>query len=134
MAFSWFELYSRKRKVLKSHCLLLNSIHPTINSPDVKILLENGKIETGLHCNPTDKRLYLLHSSSHPYHTKKINPLQTCSLFTTYSVFKRSTELERYLTKRGYKNNLVKSQLSRAKLPRNDTFTTLGKCEKTNSK
>ena len=35
----------------------------------------------------------------------------------------RSTELERYLTKRGYKNNFVKSQISRAKsIPRNDSL------------
>ena len=65
----------------------LNSIHPIIKFTsersttsipflDVKILLENGKIEIGQYCKPTDKHQYLLHSSSHPYHTKKINPLQ----------------------------------------------------------
>ena len=38
-----------------------------------------------------------------------------------YSV--RFLELERYLTKREYKNNFVKSQISRAKsIPRNDTL------------
>ena len=50
------------------------------------------------------------------------------ALLSVYDVFVQKmtssipTELERYLTKRGYKNNFVKSQISRAKsIPRNDT-------------
>ena len=95
---------------------------------DVKILLENGKIETDLYCKPTDKHQYLLHSSSHPYHTKKSIPYslalrlrRICSKDEFFDT--RSSELERYLTKRGYKNNFVKSQISRAKsIPKNDTL------------
>ena len=87
---------------------------------DVKILLENEKIETDLYCKPTDKHQYLLHSSSHPYHTKKSIPYslalrlrRICSKDEFFDT--RSTELERYLTKRGYKNNFVKSQISTLK-------------------
>ena len=95
---------------------------------DVKIFLENGKIETDLYCKPTDKHQYLLHSSSHPYHTKKSIPYslalrlrRICSKDEFFDT--RSSELERYLTKRGYKNNFVKSQISRAKsIPRNNTL------------
>ena len=53
------------------------------------------------------------------------------ALLSVYDVFcskegffdTRSTKLERYLTKRGYKHNFVKSQISGAKsIPRNDTL------------
>ena len=71
---------------------------------------------------------YLLHSSSHPYHAKKSIPYslalrlrRICSKDDFFDT--RSTELERYLAKRGYKNNFVKSQISRGKsIPRNDTL------------
>ncbi|XP_078374508.1 uncharacterized protein LOC144658057 [Oculina patagonica] len=117
----------------------LNSIHPTIKFTsersttsiyflDVNIQLENGKIETDLHCKPTDKHQYLLYSSSHPYHTKKSIPYslalrlrRICSKDEFFEC--RSKELQTYLTKRGYKNRFVKSQISRAKLiPREDTL------------
>ncbi|KAL9988930.1 hypothetical protein ACROYT_G003426 [Oculina patagonica] len=117
----------------------LNSIHPTIKFTsersttsipflDVNIQLENGKIETDLHCKPTAKHQYLLYSSSHPYHTKKSIPYslalrlrRICSKDEFFEC--RSKELQTYLTKRGYKNRFVKSQISRAKLiPREDTL------------
>ena len=133
MTFSWFGHGNEK---LESFIAYLNSIHPTIKFTserstnsipflDVKILLENGKKkETDLYCKPTDKHQYLLHSSSHSYHTKKSIPyslaLRLRRISSKDGFF---TELERYLTKRGYKNNFVKSQISRAKsTPRNDTL------------
>ena len=52
---------------------------------DVKLLLENGKIETDLNCKLTDKHQYLLHSSSNPYHMKKNQSptalLSVCDVF-----------------------------------------------------
>ena len=93
-------VWTHGNEKLESFIAYLNSIHPTIKFTsersttsipflDVKILLEKGKIQTDLYCKPTNKHQYLLvHSSSHPYHTKKINPLQPCSPFTTY-LFKR---------------------------------------------
>ena len=38
------------------------------------IQLANRRIETDLFCKPTDKHQYLLHSSSHPFHTKRSIP------------------------------------------------------------
>ena len=132
-------VWTHGNEKLESFIAYLNSIHPTIKFTsersttsipflDVKILLENGKIETDLYCKPTDKHQYLLHSSSHPCHTKKSIPYslalrlrRICSKDEFFDT--RSSELERYLTKRGYKNNFVKSQISRAKsIPRNDTL------------
>ena len=115
MTFSWFWFTSERSTT-------------SIPFLDVKILLENGKIENDLYWKPTDKHQYLLPSSSHPYHTKKsillslaLRLRRICSKDDFFDT--RSTELERYLTKRGYKNNFVKSQISRAKsIPRNDTL------------
>ena len=130
-------VWTHGNEKLESFIAYLNSIHPTITFTsersstsipflDVKIFLENGKIQTDLYCKPTDKHQYLLHSSSHPYHTKISIPYslalrlrRICSKDDFFDT--RSTELERYLTKRGYKSNFVRSQISRAKsIPRND--------------
>ena len=59
---------------LKQHPSHNQILFTSIPFLDVKILLENGKIETDLYCKPTDKHQYLLHSSSHSYHTKKSIP------------------------------------------------------------
>ena len=80
-----FMVWTHGNEKLDSFITYLNSIHPTIKFTsdrsttsipflDVNIQLENGKIETDLYCKPTDKHQYLLHSSSHPYHTKKSLP------------------------------------------------------------
>jgi len=115
----------------------LNNIHPTIKFTsersttsipflDVNIQLNNGKIETNLSGKPTDKHQYLLHSSSHPYHTKKSIPyslaLHLHRIYSTDEFFKhRSAELQAYLTKRGYKRHFIQDQISRAKqIPRNE--------------
>ena len=114
-------VWTQGNEKLDSFIAYLNSIHPTIKFTsersttsipffDVKILLENGKIETDLYCKPTDKHQYflVLHSSSHPYHTKKSIPTalrlrRICSKDEFFDT--RSTELERYVTKRGLKEN-----------------------------
>ena len=117
----------------------LNSIHSTIKFTsersttsipflDVNIQLHNGKIETDLYCKATDKHQYLLYSSSHPFHAKKSIPyslaLRLRRISSKEDSFNiRATELELYLTKRGYKNRFIKSQIARAKLiPRNDAL------------
>ena len=71
---------------------------------------------------------YLLSSSSHLFHTKKsisyslaLRLRRICSKEDSFNIW--ATELELYLTKRGYKNRFVKSQIARAKLiPRNDAL------------
>ena len=129
----------RKRKARKFHCLLKqhpshHQIHQRTFNHFYSLLSRQNpsrkwKIETDLYCKPTKKHQYLLHSSSHPYHTKKQSPTALLSVYDvlvqkmTSSIPARSTELERYLTKPGYKNNFVRSQISRAKsIPRNATL------------
>ena len=88
-------VWTHGNEKLESFIAYLNSIHPTIKFTsersttsipflDVKIPLENGKIETGLYCKPTDEHQYLLHSSSHPYHTKNQS---LTALLSVYDVF-----------------------------------------------
>ena len=70
----------------------------------------------------------MLHSSSHPYHTKKSIPyslaLRLRRICSTDEFFKhRSAELQAYLTKRGYKRRFIQDQISRAKqIPRNEAL------------
>ena len=109
----------------------LNSLHPTIKFTsersttlipflDVNIQIKNGKLETDLYCKPTDKHQYLLHSSSHPYHTKKSIPYSLALLLrricsTEIALQKRFEELQHYLVKRGYKERFVKQQIDRTR-------------------
>ena len=106
-------VWTQGNEKLESFIAYLNSIHTTIKFTsersttsipflDVKIILENGKIETDLYCKPTDKHQYLQHPSSHPYHTKKSIPYslalrlrRICSKDEFFDT--RSTELERYI-------------------------------------
>ena len=109
-----FMVWTHGQEKLDDFIKYLNNIHPTIKFTsersttsipflDVNIRLHNGKIETDLFCKPTDKHQYLLHSSSHPYHTKKSIPyslaLRLRRICSTDEFFKhRSAELQTYLT------------------------------------
>ena len=134
-----FMVWTHGNEKLDSFIAYLNNIHPTIKFTSqrsttsipflyVNIQLHNGKIETDPYCKPTDKHQHLLYSSSHPFHTKKSIPYslslrlrRICSKEDSFNI--RATELELCLTKRGYKNRFVKSQIARAKLiPRNDAL------------
>ena len=125
-----FMVWTQGEDKLNNFITYLNNIHPTIKFTsehsttsipflDVNIQLANGRIETDLFCKPTDKHQYLLHSSSHPFHTKRSIPYslalrlrRICSTETSFD--NRATELKNYLTKRGYKDNFVKEQIRRA--------------------
>ena len=134
-----FMVWTHGQEKLDDFIKYLNNIHPTIKFTsersttsipflDVNIQLNNGKIETDLFYKPTDKHQYLLHSSSHPYHTKKSIPyslaLRLRRICSTDEFFKhRSAELQAYLTKRGYKRRFIQDQISRAKqIPRNEAL------------
>ena len=97
-----FMVWTHGEDKLNTFISYLNNIHPTIKftsehsttlTPylDVNIQLENKKIETDVFCEPTDKHQYLLHSSSHPFHTTKSIPyslvLQLCHICTTDACF-----------------------------------------------
>ena len=132
-------VWAHGEEKLDNFITYLNNIHPTIKFTserstssipflDVNVLLENGKIETDLFCKPTDKHQYLLHSSSHPYHTKRTIPyslaLRLRRICPKDEFFElRSAELLSYLIKRGYKERFVREQISRAKqIPRSETL------------
>ena len=67
---------------------------------------------------------YLLHSSNHPYHTKKSIPYSLalrlrCICSTEIALEKRFKELQHYLVKSGYKERFVKQQIDRTRqIPR----------------
>ena len=105
-------VWTRGEEQLNKFKKYLNNIHPTnkftsehsTSTPflDVNIELHNSKIETDLYCKPTDKHQYLLHSSSHPYHTKKSIP---------YSVALRLPRIcskDHCFNRRDFKNDLMK--------------------------
>ena len=122
-------VWTHGEEKLHNFITYLNNIHPTIKFTsersitsipflDVNIQLENRKIDTDLYCKRTDKHQYLLHSSSHPYHTKKAIPyslaLRLRRICSKDEFFEhRSAELLSYLTKRGYKDRFVKQQILR---------------------
>ena len=135
-----FMVWTHGEDKLNNFITNLNNIHPTIKFTsehsttsipflDVNIQLANRRIETDLFYKPTDKHQYLLHSSSHPFHTKRSIPYSLalrlrCICSTETSFDNRATELKNYLTKRGYKDNFVKEQIRRAKrIPRNEART-----------
>ena len=134
-----FMVWTHGEDKLNNFITYLNNIRPTIKFTsehsttsipflDVNIQLANRRIETDLFCKPTDKHQYLLHSSSHPFHTKRSIPYslalglrRICSTETSFD--NRATELKNYLTKRGYKDNFVKEQIRRAKpISRNEAL------------
>lgn len=135
-----FMVWTHGEDKLNAFIFYLNSIHPTVKFTsehsttvvpflDVNIQLDNNKIKTDLFCKHTDKHQYFLHSSSHPFHTRKSIPyslalclLWICSTETSFDL--RWKELLSYLTKRGYKEMIVKDQVRRAKqIPRNKAST-----------
>ena len=132
-------VWTHGEEKLDNFITYLNNIHPTIKFTmerstssfpflDVNVLLENGKIESDLFCKPTDKHQYLLHSSSHLYHTKRAIPyslaLRLRRISSKDEFFeRRSAELLSYLIKRGYKERFVREQISRAKqIPSSETL------------
>ena len=109
---------------------IANEIHPniklelryskqTIEFLDVQISIENGHFKTDLFTKETDRHLYLHKSSNHPWKTKEAIPYglglrlkRICSTEESYKT--RRNELKTHLTKRGYKNNELEKQLTKA--------------------
>ena len=109
---------------------IANEIHPniklelryskqTIEFLDVQISIENGHLKTDLFTKETDRHLYLHKSSNHPWKTKEAIPYglglrlkRICSTEESYKT--RRNELKTHLTKRGYKNNELEKQLTKA--------------------
>ena len=86
---------------------------------DVNVSLNNGKIETNLYTEPTDKHQHLLFLSCHPRHTKKAIPfslaLRLCRICSTEEVYnRRASELTKYLLNRGYNRSFLSKQIQHA--------------------
>ena len=86
---------------------------------NVKVILENGKLTTGLYSKPTDKFQYLNFASCHPYQQKASLPYslalrirRICSATTDFK--RRCKELTSRLRRRGYKLGLIKEGLRKA--------------------
>ena len=105
-------VWTHGKQKLKKFIKYLNNIHRTnkftsehstcIPFLDVNIELHNSKIETDLYCKPIDKHQYLLHSSSHPYHTKKSIPYRVALCLP------RIFSKDHCFNRRDFKNDLIK--------------------------
>ena len=107
----------------------LNSIHPSIKFTskfsresieflDVLVIREGQDIQTDLFVKETDTHQFLHFSSCHPFHTKKGIPYsqalrmrRICSSDTFFD--KRISDLKNWLYGRGYKKEIVDSQIER---------------------
>ena len=109
----------------------LNSIDPNIQFTfkysrecveflDVLVKRDGDKLSTDLYVKETDSHQFLHFDSCHPYHTKKGIPygqaLRIRRICSDYDCFKsRVTDLKRWLVSRGYKGDLVESQIDKAR-------------------
>ena len=87
---------------------------------DVMILVEDGRILTGVYSKPTDTHQYLHYGSCHPTHVKKGIPYgqalrmkRICSTKETYN--RRLEMLRGNFEKRGFSKGFVDSQFNKAK-------------------
>ena len=95
---------------------------------DTRVYMKNGRVETDLHTKPTDKHQYLHTKSCHPRHCKTAIPFsqalrlrRICS--EQDNLVMRSQELKHYLTKRGYPEQLLDTEIHRAiNTPREDSL------------
>ena len=96
---------------------------------DIRVILNNGKLETDLYVKPTDKFQYLNFTSSHPYHQKASLPyglaLRIKRICSNQGDFKRHCEkLIIHLRKRGFKLGLIKEGIRKAsQMKREDLLT-----------
>ena len=116
-----------------------NSVHPTIKFTsetsiteipflDVMVSIKEGQLITDLYSKPTDSHQFLHWTSCHPKHTKTSLPYslafrlnRICSAPETLQ--KRISELEAFLTARGYPISVIKRQISRAlEIPRREAL------------
>ena len=124
-----FFIWEHGEENIKEFIDVVNKKHPTIkftaewsktqiNSLDVTVSLENGKIKTDLYVKPTDTNHHLHFSSCHPYHWKKGIPYcqilgfnRICS--DSISFDRRCNNLERWLLERRFTEKEVQKQVLR---------------------
>ena len=135
-----FMIWTHTENDLHNFISYLNNLHPTIKFTsshsstsisflDVQVSLNQfGVVETDLYTKPTDKHQYLLHSSCHPFHTKRAIPFslalrlrRICSSDETFTL--RTNELIQYLNNRGYNLSFLKHEIQRVHaIARNETL------------
>ena len=88
---------------------------------------KEGLITTDVYSKPTDNHIYLDPRSSHPSHCTKAIPYgiatrirRNCSSLDSFD--KRSVEYQQYLTRRGYKKNLVQKEFDKVRSMSRDSF------------
>lgn len=126
-----FMIWQYGEKELDDFIKLLNNFHPTIKFTtkrsreridflDVEIIKRGNKLSTDLYTKPTDTHQYLEASSCHVYHSKKSIPYgqalrlnRICSEQSSFD--KRCNQLESWLINRGYKEDLVREQVLKAR-------------------
>ena len=136
-----FFIWEHREEKLRNFVETLNEFHPTIkftaersqksiNFLDVTVSLIDDQIETDLYIKPTDSHQYLHSSLCHPYHCKKSIPYNQalrlnwiCSKNNFFD--SHCNNLEKWLSERGYSENLVHKEILKARSQ--STETLLGK-------
>ena len=126
-----FFIWEHGEESLISFVDYLNSIHPTLKFTtkysrnqieflDVMVFKEGCSIRTDLFVKETDTHQYLHFTSCHTYHTKSGIPygqaLRLRRIISDDNDFEvRCRQLKKWLLDRGFNENLVNTQISRAK-------------------
>ena len=137
-----FMVWTHGEDKLEDFINQINSSHSTIQFThefskshisfhDVMVLLDNNnKISMDLFVKSSDTHQYLLHTSCHPSHIKKLIPfsltLRICRICSTTEKFQqRTNELLEILCKRRHRRQYAQSQVQKTfQIPRHDTLFT----------
>ena len=133
-----FIIWEHGEEAFKAFLSNLNGFHDSIKFTanyskekveflDVQVIAENGKLVTDLYVKETDTHQYLEASSCHPYHCKRAIPYsqalrlnRICSESSRFDM--RCNELESWLSKRGYKEKMVREQVLKARRLQRDNL------------
>ena len=124
-----FFIWTESKEKLEGFLNRLNDFHPnlkftheksksSVNFLDVSVSIVDNKIETDLHCKPTDCHQFLHFNSAHPFHNKKSivysQGLRIKRLCSSPVAFEKHLEsLRSWFCKRGYPQKVVDEQLKR---------------------
>ena len=134
-----FLIWEHGREELEKFITYLNSLSDSIKFTskisstsieflDVNVTIQGGGLSTDLFVKETDTHQLLHYTSCHPFHTKKGIPYSQALRFrricsTEEQFDARCDELRGWLNERGYDQQLVNSQIERAKaVDRNDAL------------
>ena len=122
----------------------LNQFHPNIKFThesstesipvlDLRVKFSQGKLETDLHINPTDRHQYLHYSSSYLGNTKQsivysqtLRVARVCSHEADFR--KHTAKMKSWFLKRGYSDNVIEKEMKKVK------FSKISSTRKDNAK